>query len=396
MKKICTFTVISIFLLGLCAALVRVGSTKAQQPPSLSSNVSIFVPSGLDNPRGLKFGPDGNLYVAEAGLPNGTLSTVGQCTQVPAPLGPRLGGNTARISMVDAQGNRTTVIDGLPSTQTQPKTGSQVSGVADVAFIGNTLYALEAGGGCSHAHPEFPASVIRVNRSKGTYRIIANLSAYQAANPTAVIDAGDFEADGSWYSMVARHGKLFAVDANHGEVAKIDPDRDVDRRNPDDDSDVARLIDLSATYGHLVPTAIAARHRSFFVGNLGLFPIHPGTENIYKIFRNSNGVNVKIVVTGLTSVLGVAFDEDGRLYILETSDVPNMINGGPTPGHGLVVRVGDLGTLETIATGLTFPTAMTFGPDGYLYVSNNGFGPPGAGGGQILKISVPDPDDEWE
>jgi len=40
-----------------------------------------------------------------------------------------------------------------------------------------------------------------------------------------------------------------------------------------------------------------------------------------------------------------------------------------------------------VATGLTFPTGMTFGPDGALYVANVGFGfPPGAG--QVVKIDV--------
>jgi hypothetical protein len=37
---------------------------------------------------------------------------------------------------------------------------------------------------------------------------------------------------------------------------------------------------------------------------------------------------------------------------------------------------------------LSPPTAMTFGPDGNLYVSNWGFGLE-AGGGQILKVTVP-------
>jgi len=46
--------------------------------------------------------------------------------------------------------------------------------------------------------------------------------------------------------------------------------------------------------------------------------------------------------------------------------------------------------LETIASGLTLPTAMTFGPDGNLYVSNLGFGPPLPGLGQVLKIEVAD------
>src|SRR5664280_2953993 len=72
-----------------------------------AATVSVFA-TGLNNPRGLKFGPDGNLYVAEGGT-GGTNSTIGQCTQIPATgPGPSTGSDTgSRISKIDWQRVRT-------------------------------------------------------------------------------------------------------------------------------------------------------------------------------------------------------------------------------------------------------------------------------------------------
>jgi len=57
-------------------------------------------------------------------------------------------------------------------------------------------------------------------------------------------------------------------------------------------------------------------------------------------------------------------------------------------GSGMVVRVNDDGGLTTIVSGLLFLTAMTFGPDGALYISNFGFGAPPIGLGQILRVDL--------
>ena len=87
-------------------------------------------------------------------------------------------------------------------------------------------------------------------------------------------------------------------------------------------------------------------------------------------------------------MLGIAFDGQGRLYALETDTVAGF-PGPAAAGSGKVVRVNSNGRLTTIAAGLNFPTAMTFDPDGdELYVSNNGFGVPVAGAGQIVRIPV--------
>ena len=130
-----------------------------------------------------------------------------------------------------------------------------------------------------------------------------------------------------------------------------------------------------------MPTAIAYRG-NFYVRNLNTFPVVPGSAKIYKITPSGH---VSIVTEGLTTILGVVFDGRDRMYVLETSTAA----GDPTPLTGKVIRVDPSGHQTEIASGLFFPTGMTLGPDGALYVSNVGFGPPPAGLGEILRISLP-------
>ncbi len=62
-------------------------------------------------------------------------------------------------------------------------------------------------------------------------------------------------------------------------------------------------------------------------------------------------------------------------------------NPFPTPGTGDIIRIDPSGSRQVIISGLNFPTAMTFGLDNKLYVSNWGYGPPPVGLGEILQIS---------
>jgi hypothetical protein len=182
--------------------------------------------------------------------------------------------------------------------------------------------------------------------------VIADLSAFFAAHPVAHPNPPDFEPDGTLFSMVAVHDKLYAIEPNQGRLLEINPEN----------GKVRQLVDFSASEGHIVPTAMVF-DGVFRVGNLNTFPIMPGSAKILDVTKRGR---ITDELPGYTAITGLALDSGDNLFVLELSTAP----GGPMPGAGKLILSRD-DRIKEILTGLNFPAGnMAFGPDGALYLSN--------------------------
>ena len=281
----------------------------------------------------------------------------------------------------------TTVASGFPSSLAAE---GDLQGVADIAFLDGALYAVTSGGGCSHGNSSSPNIIARVDTKSGSWKAVVNLSQFLKSHPAAYPDQADFEPDGVFYSLIAYEDRLYTIEPNHGQLISTSVH-----------GDLREELDVSKQEGHIVPTSVAVKDEKFYIGNLGLFPITPDSSKL--ISFKTGGCPWPFIIgfgcgdeleklrlsgsrAGFTTVVAVDFGPDGLIYALELSDNPPFPTppGYPTPGYGKVVRLNRSGDIEDVATGLSVPTGMTFGPDGYLYVSNFGATP----SGQILRIGI--------
>ena len=351
-------------LISLAALLAVAGITRTAVAGADSRTATrlTVIASGFDNPRGLTFGPDGCLYVAEGGRGGPTPGF----PVLNFPLGPVFGGKTGRISRI-CDGVVSTVVDQLPSARLA--VGYVVS-VADVEFLDGALYALIAGGGPERGNPEWTNGLVRVDG--GSVTPLNDYHAYVRANPVGRPDPRDNAPGGMPYSMVAIADGFYMVDGNQSSVVRMDLD-----------GTIARVSDSSERLGQIVPVgSVLTRNHRLLVSSMAQVP---HVDHFAHVFEVMNGGDVRIEHAGLTAAIGLTFDRRGSLYVLEMAT--GNLQGPPflLPGTGRVLRIGRSGRAQTVVTGLTFPTAMTFGADDMLYISNKGSNlPPGSG--EIVRV----------
>ena len=196
------------------------------------------------------------------------------------------------------------------------------------------MYAVIEGGGCSRGLPDDPAGIVRIRRD-GSYRYVADISAFIRAHPVAnepvCGPTGDCEPDGVPHSMLAVGDKLYVVETNHNSVLRVNPRHRLRSR---------RVYDLSVQ--DPAPIILVRSGSRFLLG---------GFDGLIQTFSDRFGP-VRTFDEGYNPITDLAF-ADGRLHVLET------FSGEPfSPDSGRVVRRRHDGARKVLASGLNFPVGM--------------------------------------
>jgi hypothetical protein len=334
--------------------------------------------TGLDNPRGLTLGPDGGIYVAEAGR-GGTGTTIVGGEGVNVQFGP-----TGAVSRY-LGGVQSRVITGLPSLapQTGP-TALRATGLHHIVFSGGDLFGVIGLGG----DPAKRAALAADSTSFG-YLVrlplggapvnIADVATFEAtANPDGVLP------DSNAYSLLPAASGFSVADAGANAVFSVTPAGVVSTLSVFPAKPNPLFPAVGGPTYQAVPTSLATGpDGALYVGQLTGFPFVPGAANVYRIDPITSAQTTAF--TGFTNIIDLAFASDGDLLVLQLTT-----NGiGANPGPGRLIRIDSVTGLRStlLDSPLFFPGGLLVTPNDSIYVSNLGTS---GGGGQVLQL-IPEP-----
>jgi hypothetical protein len=359
-------------------------------PAAAADDDPKVVADGLDNPRGLAFGPGGHLYVAEAGRGGD-----GPCVEFEGSQ--TCFGTSAAVTRVDlGDREQKRITTGLPSLA-GPE-GTDALGASDISFPreGRKSYDdrgfLTVGlGGSPDYRAQFGEAgaafgVLHRLWPDGRVRALADITAFEGAeNPDQ--NQPETEVDSNPNSVAAINGReAYVADAGGNSIVKADRLGNVELVGvlPFGEAPAPPIPDFPVPPGtpipfQPVPTSLAiGEGGKVFVGQLTGFPFPKGGAGVWVI---EPGEDPKPFATGFTTITDIALDRDGNLYVVQITSEGFLAD----PSPGALIRVTPDGDREELAAGkLIGPYGIAIRGD-HAYVTQHA---PEAGIGEVVRIAL--------
>ena len=386
-------SIVALLALGLATTL-----------PVAAQEVATFkvIADKLDNARGLGIGPDGSIYVTEAGIGGS-----GACIPSPSVQGlPLCLGNTGAITRIK-DGKQERIFANLPSLALQPS-GIEAAGPQDIQFDaeGNAYLAYGFAGDPANRDALFKEPTFgrfyKIDLGTGQFTSLLDIAQYELDNDPDKCTAVDFLGCKitNPYAVAIKGREAYIVDAGGNSLYSVRltdgkaegfglPTQFIDNPvfpppDPNQPAPPGGAPPPGPKEVQSVPTGVAvgpdgAVYTSEFTG----FPYPEGAARILRVGRDGKS---EVFATGFTQLGDLEFDSKGNLYVLQ---IYNEASWKMTPGamEGSLIKIAPNGkrTVLLSGNGLEAPTALAIAADDTIYITNKGASP---GLGQVLKVKL--------
>jgi len=304
------------FTAAVFIALISVSARSA--PPRCTEPKATLLAVGLQGSVGSTVGPDGALYVPE--------------------------GAAGRISRIDPNTGEVTIFaSGLP------KSISGLGGPIDVAFLGDTAYAL-----VTLVSPDVGGKdidgIYRVD-GPNSFTVVANIGRWSTGHPPK--PAFDVPT-GVQYALETFRGAFLVTDGHHNRVLRVTVDGCMSSP-PGDDNNVSELI----AFDDIVPTGLAVSGNTIYMAEAGPTPHLPKDGRIVEFgFKSAMATEV---ASGARLLVDVESGPRHQLYALAQGVWGGPQEGDPAlPNTGSLVKVDGDGGFTVVTDRLDRPTSLEF------------------------------------